>query len=81
MAPTLAPRFVAANVSGLSPVSIVIAVLANTIGLIASFDAGVRLPTGPAIVLAAGLLYLVSMLVGPRGGLLHLLVRRRHLEA
>jgi len=50
-------------------------------GLLVSYHAGIRLPTGPAIVLAAGALYLVSMLIGPRGGLLRRLVRRRHLEA
>ena len=34
-----------------------------------------------AIVLAAGGLYLASMLVGRRGGLVHRLFRARHLEA
>ena len=58
-----------------------VSALASGLGLVVSFHAGIRLPTGPAIVLSAGGLYLVSMLVGPRGGLLLRLVRRRHLEA
>jgi zinc/manganese transport system permease protein len=38
-------------------------------------------PTGPAIVLVSGVLYLLSMLAGPRGGLLWRLVPQKHLEA
>jgi zinc/manganese transport system permease protein len=56
-----------------------IAMLSSVIGLDVSYRADV--PTGPAIVLAAGGLYLISMLVGRRGGLVHRLFRARHLEA
>ena len=45
--------------------------------LIAAADPSAQLHT----VLAAGGLYLASMLVGPRGGLVYRLVRPRHLEA
>jgi zinc/manganese transport system permease protein len=38
-------------------------------------------PTGPAIILLSGAFYLLSMLLGPRGGLVWNLVPRRHLEA
>ena len=79
--PAITARFWARDLSGLIPVSMLVSVLASGIGLVLSFHAGIRLPTGPAIVLSAGGLYLVSMLVGPRGGLLLRLVRRRHLEA
>lgn len=79
--PAIAARFWASDLSGLIPAAIGIALASSLIGLIASYNADARLPTGPAIVLAAGGLYLVSMLAGPRGGLIHRLVRRRHLEA
>jgi zinc/manganese transport system permease protein len=56
-----------------------IAGLASVSGLSLSYQ--FDLPSGPAIVLAAGALYLASMLVGPRDGLLRRLARPRHLEA
>ena len=40
-----------------------------------------RPPTGPAIILVAGGLYLASLLFGPEGGVLVRLLPRRHLEA
>ncbi|AWN44560.1 metal ABC transporter permease [Methylobacterium durans] len=77
--PAVTARFWASDLSGLIPVSMLVAVLASVVGLSLSYHAD--LPTGPAIVLAAGALYLVSMMVGPRGGLVYRLVRPRHLEA
>ncbi|MDB5645257.1 MAG: zinc transporter permease [Methylobacterium sp.] len=77
--PAIAARFWASDLSGLIPVSMLIAMLSSVIGLDVSYRADV--PTGPAIVLAAGGLYLISMLVGRRGGLVHRLFRARHLEA
>ncbi|TXN23321.1 metal ABC transporter permease [Methylobacterium sp. WL9] len=79
--PAITARFWASDLSGLIPVSMLVSVIASAIGLTVSYNAEIRLPTGPAIVLAAGALYILSMLVGPRGGLLQRLVRRRHLEA
>jgi zinc/manganese transport system permease protein len=38
-------------------------------------------PTGPAIILLAGVFYLLSMLLGVRGGFIYRLVPRKHLEA
>ncbi|MCJ2043257.1 metal ABC transporter permease [Methylobacterium sp. J-078] len=77
--PAIAARFWAADLSGMIPVSVLIAMLSSVIGLSVSYQADV--PTGPAIVLAAGGLYLASMLVGRRGGLVYRLFRGRHLEA
>jgi zinc/manganese transport system permease protein len=79
--PAITARFWAADLSGLIPVAMLVSMLSSVAGLLVSYHAGIRLPTGPAIVLSAGALYLVSMLIGPRGGLIHRLVRRRHLEA
>ncbi|MDP4002426.1 metal ABC transporter permease [Methylobacterium sp. NEAU K] len=77
--PAVAARFWARDLGGLIPVSMLIAVIASVSGLSLSYH--LDLPSGPAIVLAAGALYLASMLAGPRGGLLRRLVRARHLEA
>ena len=79
--PAITARFWAEDLSGLIPVAMLVSIIASVTGLLVSYHAGIRLPTGPAIVLSAGALYLVSMLIGPRGGLIHRLVRRRHLEA
>ena len=77
--PAVTARFWAEDVSGLVVVAIASAFAATVAGLLLSYYANV--PTGPAIVLLCGAFYLVSMLLGPRGGLIWGLVPRRHLEA
>ena len=77
--PAIAARFWARDLSGLIPASMLIAVLSSVGGLSLSYH--FDLPTGPAIVLAAGGLYILSMFVGPCGGLAYRLVKTRHLEA
>jgi zinc/manganese transport system permease protein len=77
--PAVAARFWTRDLGGLIPISMLIAAVASVSGLSLSYQ--LDLPSGPAIVLAAGALYLVSMLAGPRGGLLRRLIRPRHLEA
>ncbi|WP_082531696.1 metal ABC transporter permease [Methylobacterium sp. Leaf469] len=76
--PAITARFWATDLSGMIPVSVVCAMMASVAGLTLSYRA--NLPTGPAIVLAAGALYVVSLLIGPRGGLVRRLIRPRHLE-
>jgi zinc/manganese transport system permease protein len=77
--PAVTARFWAEDMSGLILVAIASAFAASCAGLLLSFYA--NLPTGPAIILLSGAFYLVSMLLGPRGGLIWSLVPRRHLEA
>ncbi len=77
--PAVAARFWARELGATMAAAMVIAVLASFSGLSLSYR--FDLPSGPAIVLAAGALYIVSMLAGPQGGLLRRLVRPRHLEA
>ena len=48
-------------------------------GLVLSFHSGV--PSGPAVILVAGALYVVSVLFGRVGGLVRQLIPQRHLEA
>jgi zinc/manganese transport system permease protein len=76
--PAITARFWTTDLGGMIPVSIACAMGASVAGLTLSYRAD--LPTGPAIVLAAGALYVVSLLFGPRGGLIRRLVRPRHLE-
>lgn len=77
--PAVAARFWAEDVSALIPVSILIAALASAIGLLASYYQS--WPSGPSIILAAGAFYVLSVLFGPRGGLVRQLFPPRHLEA
>jgi len=79
MLPAIAARFWSRDVTGMIPVAIIIGMLASAGGLLVSYHAS--LPSGPAITLAAGGLYLVSLLIGPEGGLLPRLLPRGHLEA
>ena len=79
MLPAVGARFWAASVAGQMAAAAVVAALASITGLLVSFHAG--LPSGPAIVLAAGVLWLVSLLLGARGGLLLRALPLRHLEA
>jgi zinc/manganese transport system permease protein len=77
--PAVTARFWAHEVTGLICSALVIAALSCWLGLLASFH--FDLPSGPAIVLFAGGLYLVSMLVGANGGLAWRLLPVRHLVA
>lgn len=77
--PAIAARFWAEDVSGMIVVAVLLAFAASLAGLLLSYYANV--PTGPAIILLCGVFYLLSMVLGTRGGLVWNLVPRRHLEA
>jgi zinc/manganese transport system permease protein len=77
--PAVAARFWAEDVSGMILIAVLIAFLSSMTGLLVSYYA--NLPTGPAIILTCGVFYLLSILVGARGGLIYRLVPRKHLEA
>ena len=77
--PAAAARFWARELGGLVLLSVLLAFAASALGLLASFHAG--LPSGPAIILTAGLVYLVSLLVGRVGSIAAPLWPARHLEA
>jgi len=77
--PAVTARFWADDVSGLIAVAVACAFAASLAGLLLSYYANV--PTGPAIILLCGAFYLLSLLVGTRGGIVWSLVPRRHLEA
>jgi zinc/manganese transport system permease protein len=79
MLPAAASRFWAHEVWSLCLVSVGLAFASGYCGLVLSFQS--NLPSGPAIVLVAGVLYVASLLFGKRGGLLVRLRPGRHLEA
>lgn len=77
MLPATGARFWAATVGGQVTAAVAMAMAASVTGLLVSFHADV--PSGPAIVLAAGAFWVVGLFAGPQGSLLRRLVRRPHL--
>jgi zinc/manganese transport system permease protein len=65
--PAVIARFWATTLPGLLPVSVLASLVSSYAGLLLSYHA--ELPSGPAIVLTAGVLYLLSILFGRNGGL------------
>jgi zinc/manganese transport system permease protein len=79
MLPAAAARFWVRELWSLSATSSVLALASGLLGLLLSYH--LDIPSGPAIVLVAGLVYLASVALGPRDSLRALYVRRKHLEA
>ena len=78
-APAAVARFWAGEVATLAATSSGIAFASGYAGLLLSYHAD--LPSGPAIILVAGGVYIVSVVAGPRGSLWTRFIPRRHLEA
>lgn len=77
MLPATGARFWSATVGGQVVAAVMMAMVASVLGLVVSFHADV--PSGPAIVLAAGALWVAGLLAGPRGSLLRQRISRPHL--
>lgn len=78
--PAAGARFWVRDIGPLMVVAFLFAVASSVAGLLLSFHFG--LPSGPAIVLALGAVYAVSLLIGPEGSLVaRNWPRSRHLEA
>ena len=58
---------VLANIGGLLAAAVITAILSSFCGLLLSYH--FSLPSGPAIILVAGIAYVLSIVVGPVGGL------------
>ncbi|MEI7609400.1 MAG: metal ABC transporter permease [Rhodospirillaceae bacterium] len=67
MLPAAAARFWARELWAMAALASALAFLSGYLGLLLSYHGS--LPSGPAIVLTAGLVYALSVLLGPRGGL------------
>ena len=78
MLPAGTARLWSDDVSAMILIAIPIAMVANIIGLLISYHAG--LASGPAIILVAGGLYTASLIFAPHG-LLRQFMPKRHLEA
>jgi zinc/manganese transport system permease protein len=79
MLPAITSRFWSRDVTGMMAVAVVSAAVSSYAGLLLSYHA--NLPSGPAIILVAGLIYVFSIALGPVGGIVWLALPRRHLEA
>lgn len=78
-APATAACFWAAEVWSLAVVAGVVAAFSGFIGLLLSYHA--QWPSGPAIVLVAGMAHLFSVVAGLLGGVLWRYRRRPHRKA
>ena len=76
--PAAAARFWAASIGGLIAIAVGVAVMSSLVGLLLSFH--YSLPSGPAIILVAGVGYGLSLIFGPVGGLVTQALPRRHFE-
>ena len=65
--PAAAARFWAVGIGGLIAVAAVIAVTCSYAGLLLSYH--FSLPSGPAVILAAGVVYVASLIIGPVGSI------------
>jgi len=79
MLPAAIGRFWARDISAMVAIATASGIVASYAGLILSYQTGV--PAGPAIILAAGVLYAASVLFGRVGGLVRQVFPGRHLEA
>jgi zinc/manganese transport system permease protein len=77
MLPAVASRHWSREVGGMAYAAVGIAVFSSVAGILVSYHLDV--PTGPAVVLAAGAVWAVSVLAGPVDGVLARLYGRRHL--
>ena len=77
--PAAAARFWAREITRLILVAMLIAFVGSVSGLLLSYHA--ELPTGPAMVLTIGAIYLFSLLAGPQGLLRPRLPSHRHYKA
>ncbi len=76
MLPALAARFWSEDISHIIVIATAVAIASSVIGLLVSFHA--EIASGPAIVLIAATLYLLSIIAGSHSGLLARWLRRPH---
>ena len=77
--PAAIGRFWARDITAMILVAATAGALSGYLGLLLSYHGGG--PAGPSVILVAGILYALSVLFGPVGGLVRQLFPGRHLEA
>ncbi len=80
MLPAAAARFWTADITRLILLATGLGILSGYAGLVTSYSGGGNLPAGPAVILAAGAIYLFSLLLGTQGGLARRALRLPHLQ-
>ena len=78
MLPAIAARFFSRQIGPMMAMATLIGLIAGVAGLLVSYHGG--LPAGPAIILTAGVILLLSILFGPQDGLITSRLPRPHLE-
>ena len=76
--PATAARFWAVSIGGMIATAVAIAMISSLIGLLLSFH--YSLPSGPAIILVNGIVYGLSVFLGPIGGLLTQTITQQQLK-
>ena len=76
--PATAARFWAVSIGGMIATAVTIAMISSLIGLLLSFH--YSLPSGPAIILVNGIIYGLSVFLGPIGGLLAQTITQHQLK-
>ena len=76
--PATAARFWAVSIGGMIATAVAIAMISSLIGLLLSFH--YSLPSGPAIILVNGIVYGLSVFLGPVGGLLTQTITQQQLK-
>ena len=79
MLPAATARLWSADITMMIVVAAIVGMAASFAGLVLSYH--FELPSGAAIILVAGAIYLASLALGRSGGLVTAVWRRRHLEA
>ena len=77
--PAAAARFWTDSIGGLISIAVIVAIGSSISGLLLSYH--YSLPSGPAIILVAGVAYSVSLVLGQVGGIAARVVARRQFEA
>lgn len=79
MIPAAVARFWARDITAMIAIAVATGIVSGAAGLIVSFH--VNVPSGPAVILAAAVLYLLSIVFGRVSGLWRQLFPGRHLKA
>lgn len=79
MLPAASGRLWSGRLDSMLGFSVLFAAFASVSGLLISYH--FDLPSGPAIILAAGVVYILSLLIGRQGGVFRRIWQHRHLEA
>jgi zinc/manganese transport system permease protein len=79
MLPAVVARFWATDLTWMIVIAVAVALVSGYGGLLVSYH--LAAPSGPAIILVAGVIYAGSLILGPVGGLRRRFAPGRHLEA